>query len=170
MPVIEIVFSRFLVPGWRLGWIAIYDPIGAFDPEIRHGLSCLSQKTIGSNSLVQGALSRILKETPQSFYDGLVETLHESAEVAFKAIEQINGLVPYMPEGTMYLMVKIELDRFPYFRTELEFIQKLMEEESVFCLPGQVRHTSTEPCYLSLSTIHYLCLTVLLIGSYESGF
>lgn len=151
------------MPGWRLGWIAIHDPIGAFEPEIRHGLSCLSQKTIGSNSLVQGALSRILKETPQSFYDGLVETLHESAEVAFRAIEQINGLVPYMPEGTMYLMVKIELDSFPYFRTELEFIQKLMEEESVFCLPGQVRQTSTE----SLSTVKYLPLTVLLIGSYE---
>ncbi|KAG8236103.1 hypothetical protein J437_LFUL000465 [Ladona fulva] len=45
--------KRFLVPGWRMGWIVIHDPIGAFNQEVRKGLTCLSQRTIGSNTLVQ---------------------------------------------------------------------------------------------------------------------
>lgn len=139
-----------------MGWIAIHDPIGAFDPEIRKGLSCLSQKTIGSNSIVQGALARILRETPQDFHDNLIETLHESAKVAYNMIEEIEGLVPYMPKGTMYLMVKIDLDHFPYFQTELDFIQKLMEEESVFCLPGQVR-LKQKFCWVSVKTFNERC-------------
>lgn len=130
--------KRFIVPGWRLGWIAVHDPVGAFDNDIRKGLICVSQKTIGSNSIVQGALSKILKLTPQSFYDNLITTLYDNAKIAFDALKPVNGLTPYMPDGTMYMMVKIELDHFPDFHNGLEFMQRLMEEESVFCLPGDV--------------------------------
>jgi len=129
--------KRFLIPGWRMGWIVIHDPVGAFDPDIRKGLISLSQKTIGSNSLAQGALPGILKLTPQSFYDDLVNTLYDNAKLTFNEISNIPGLTPYMPDGTMYMMVKIEVDHFPQFRTGLDFIQRLMEEESVFCLPGE---------------------------------
>lgn len=129
--------KRFLVPGWRMGWILFNDPVGAFDAEIRKGLACLSQKTIGSNSIVQRALPKILSLTPQSFYDDLNATLYEHAKLAYKIISQISGLTPYMPAGTMYMMIKIELPCFPEFKTGLEFMQRLMEEESVFCLPGE---------------------------------
>lgn len=132
--------KRFLVPGWRMGWIVIHDPVGAFDPDIRKGLASLSQKTIGSNSLAQGALPAILKLTPQSFYDDLVNTLYDNAKLTFEALSNIAGLVPYMPDGTMYMMVKIELEHFPQFHSGLDFMQRLMEEESVFCLPGEVMY------------------------------
>ncbi len=26
--------KKYLIPGWRLGWILIHDPIGAFDREV----------------------------------------------------------------------------------------------------------------------------------------
>ncbi|XP_031345368.1 tyrosine aminotransferase [Photinus pyralis] len=129
--------KRFLVPGWRLGWILFNDPIGAFDSEVRKGLTCLSQKTIGSNSLVQGALPKILELTPQSFYDDLNNTLYQHAKLAYDILAKIDGLTPYMPAGTMYMMIKIEIQCFPQFRTGLELMQRLMEEESVFCLPGE---------------------------------
>lgn len=129
--------KRFLVPGWRMGWILFNDPIGAFDSEIKKGLICLSQKTIGSNSIVQGALPTILELTPQKFYDDLNDTLYKNAKSAYDIISQINGLTPYMPAGTMYMMIKIEIQCFPQFQTGLDFMQRLMEEESVFCLPGE---------------------------------
>ncbi|KAF5286808.1 hypothetical protein FQR65_LT12429 [Abscondita terminalis] len=131
------IAKRFLVPGWRMGWIVFNDPIGAFDDEVRKGLICLSQKIIGSNSIVQGALPKILQSTPQSFYDDLNNTLYNNAQLAYKIISFIEGLTAFMPDGTMYMMVKIELDQFPQFNTGLEFMQRLMEEESVFCLPGE---------------------------------
>lgn len=42
-----------------------------------------------------------------------------------------------MPDGAMYMMIGIDIDRFPKFSNELEFVQCLVKEQSVFCLPGQ---------------------------------
>ena len=66
--------KRFLVPGWRLGWIVIHDRNNAFK-DLRKGLGNLSARILGANTLVQGAIPAILKNTPQKFYDELVETL-----------------------------------------------------------------------------------------------
>lgn len=44
--------KRFLVPGWRLGWIAVHDDTRAFE-YIRKSLVSLSQRIIGSNTLIQ---------------------------------------------------------------------------------------------------------------------
>lgn len=90
--------KRFLVPGWRLGWIIIHDRHNAFQ-QVRKGLMSLSCRILGSNSLVQGALPAILKNTPQKFYDELVETLHSHALLAFDMLKVIPGLTPIMPAG-----------------------------------------------------------------------
>jgi tyrosine aminotransferase len=43
-----------------------------------------------------------------------------------------------MPQGAMYMMVGLDLQRFPQFPTEIQFVEQLVTEESVFCLPGKV--------------------------------
>ena len=45
--------KRYLVPGWRLGWITVHDRNGIFGKEIRAGLQKLSQRIIGANTIVQ---------------------------------------------------------------------------------------------------------------------
>lgn len=111
---------------------------------------------MGSNSLVQGALPAILKNTPQKFYDELVETLQVSfsldvfnkffhislfsknhANIAYQMLKEIPGLTPIMPSGAMYMMVGIKIENFPEFDDELNFVQDLVKEQSVFCLPGK---------------------------------
>ena len=42
-----------------------------------------------------------------------------------------------MPRGAMYMMVKVDMERFPHFTTDLQFIEKLVSEESVHVLPGK---------------------------------
>jgi tyrosine aminotransferase len=38
----------------------------------------------------------------------------------------------------MYLMIEIEFDKFNGdFKTDREFVQMLLDEEFVFCLPGE---------------------------------
>ncbi|XP_074030931.1 tyrosine aminotransferase [Leptinotarsa decemlineata] len=130
------IAKRFLVPGWRLGWIVVHDEIGAFD-DVRKALNCLSQRIIGSNTLIQGALPAILKSTPQSAFDSLIGTLLRNSQIAFEGLQQAKGLTPYMPQGAMYMLVEIDMEKFPNFKNGLDFAQKLMEEESVFCLPGE---------------------------------
>ncbi|XP_016838535.1 tyrosine aminotransferase isoform X2 [Nasonia vitripennis] len=86
--------KRFLVPGWRMGWIIVHDRQNILDKEAH-------------------------------------------ATLTYNYIAKIPGLKPIMPDGAMYMMVHIDLPSFPEFNTELEFVQRLLAEESVFCLPGQ---------------------------------
>ncbi len=59
-----------LFEGWRLGWITIHDANGLFEKGgLCRGLQSLSQRTIGANTLVQGALPAILNNTPESFFE-----------------------------------------------------------------------------------------------------
>ena len=41
-----------------------------------------------------------------------------------------------MPKGAMYLMVKVELEKFPSINNCLEFSQILLSEQSVSVFPG----------------------------------
>ncbi|GAB0091603.1 Tyrosine aminotransferase [Sergentomyia squamirostris] len=128
--------KRFLVPGWRLGWIIVHDRHDQLT-EIRKGLTNLTGRLLGSNSLIQAALPAILSRTPQSFYDDLNCSLQKTAHMAYDLLRQIRGLNPVMPQGAMYMMVGIEMELFPCFHNEMEFVCALVEEQSVFCLPGE---------------------------------
>merc|ERR1719339_202878 len=118
--------KRFLVPGWRMGWIVIYDRGHVFDHEVRKGLLCMSQRIIGSNTLVQGALPTILANTPKSFFDDTINVIQNNAKLAFTKLRGIPGLMPVMPQGAMYMMVRIDRTRFPGFKSDLQFVERLV--------------------------------------------
>lgn len=48
------------------------------------------------------------------------------------------GLRPIMPQGAMYMMIEIKMQFFPEYKNECQFLENLVAEQSVFCLPGQV--------------------------------
>jgi tyrosine aminotransferase len=43
----------------------------------------------------------------------------------------------FLFKGSMFMMVRVDMSRFPQFKTDLEFVEDLVSEQSVFCLPGQ---------------------------------
>ncbi|GFS44477.1 tyrosine aminotransferase [Trichonephila inaurata madagascariensis] len=128
--------KRFLVPGWRMGWILIHDRNEVFGHSIRNGLQALCQRIMGSNTLVQGALPNILKDTPQNFFNDVIMSVKINASIAFSKLSEIPGLSPIMPSGAMYMMVGIDIHTFTGFKTDTEFVEKLVSEQSVMCLPG----------------------------------
>lgn len=65
-----------MLTGWRLGWVAVHDPYGAFDHGVRKGLHALATRIIGSNTLIQGAMVQFLNNVPQSYHDDLTQTLY----------------------------------------------------------------------------------------------
>ena len=69
----------------------------------------------------------------------------------------VDGLTPVMPSGALYMAVGIELSKFPHFNTTVEFMEKLVSEESVFVLCGEVgalsitMHAADFSCLCSVS-------------------
>ncbi|KAJ8729335.1 hypothetical protein PYW08_000916 [Mythimna loreyi] len=131
------VTKRFLVPGWRLGWVIIHDRQNIFSKEVRSGLLSMSTRILGPNTLLQKALPRILKETPQSFFDDTMRFIESQAKIAYTELLKAPGLRPIMPQGSMYMMIEIKTTMFPEFDNELEFISLLCNEQSVLCIPGK---------------------------------
>merc|ERR1711988_408116 len=131
--------KRYLVPSWRLGWITIHERNGIFQESgIRKGLHSLSQRIIGANTIVQGALPSILKETPASFFNETLDQIEANAKLAFEKLSQVPGLRPVMPSGAMYMMVGIDRAGFSKdFDNDLEIVEAMVTEQSVFCLPGK---------------------------------
>lgn len=64
--------KRFLVPGWRMGWVIIHDRNNVLGKELRDALSSLSTRILGPSALIQRALPAILEYTPQSFFDEII--------------------------------------------------------------------------------------------------
>ncbi|XP_071958696.1 tyrosine aminotransferase-like [Antedon mediterranea] len=129
--------KRFLAPGWRIGWILVHDRHNAFQAEVHRGLFQLTTKILGPCSIMEAALPAILKNTPKSFFENTKKTLKENADILYSGFENIPGITPIMPRGAMYMMCAVDVEHMPNIKDDMDFVQKLMEEESVFCLPGK---------------------------------
>ncbi|ESO95613.1 hypothetical protein LOTGIDRAFT_227234 [Lottia gigantea] len=127
--------KRFLVPGWRMGWIVIHDLNDIF-VNVRRGLVKLSQRILGPNTLVQQAIPDILKNTSSEFFEDTLVHMKNNAEIFYSRFREIIGLTPIMPQGAMYMMVGIDIETFPVFKCDIQFVEALVKEQSVFCLPA----------------------------------
>ena len=93
---------------------------------------------VGPNSVMQSALPTILQGASSNlkkFHVGTMETLQLHAEFTTEKLGAVAGLTPVRPQGAMYVMVGI--DDTIFGGDDLLFAQTLLEEESVFVLPGQ---------------------------------
>lgn len=132
--------KRFLVPGWRVGWILVTDPTAeeAFK-DVRSGLVRLCGVLLGANSLVQAALPKIFQETPNSFHQETNKYLERNADIAARALEGIPGVSFIKPQGAMYMMVGFEMAQFNgSFKDDIQLGELLVSQESVLCLPGTI--------------------------------
>ncbi|CAJ0598481.1 unnamed protein product [Cylicocyclus nassatus] len=124
--------KRWMVPGWRLGWLIVHDRFRVLS-EVRKGLVALSQKIVGPCSLIQGALPKILRDTPEEYFEHNRRVISRNAGVMNKTLKGIKGVHCLRPHGAMYMM--ISLDKSLY-GDDIQFSCNLIQEESVYCLPG----------------------------------
>ncbi|XP_053618662.1 tyrosine aminotransferase-like [Plodia interpunctella] len=129
--------KRYLVPGWRMGWLVIHDRNGVFGDDIRIGLFNLSGRILGPNRLIQQALPKILTSVPRDYFNNMMLFIESQAKLAFGKLQCARGLRPIMPQGAMYMMIEIDMSIFPQFHTDTEFVEALYGEQSVMCIPGQ---------------------------------
>ncbi|KVH95842.1 probable aminotransferase TAT2 [Cynara cardunculus var. scolymus] len=132
--------KRWLVPGWRLGWIARSDPDGIFE---EHGVvECIKRSLITNTeaaTFIQAAVPQILENTTDDFFVQTINILQEDADMCYKWLKDIPCFTCLQkPQGSLFLMVKLDFSQLQGINDDMDFCSKLAKEESVLLLPGFV--------------------------------
>jgi tyrosine aminotransferase len=111
VPIITIdgLAKKFVIPGWRLGWLFFHDRGGAFK-SVRGGVRNLSQVDLHPNSIIQAALPQIL-QTPEEYFDSIRAELKRNAMIMGKGLADATGLHFNGPQGSLYAWVNISEPR-----------------------------------------------------------
>ncbi|KAM3204002.1 hypothetical protein P3L10_027411 [Capsicum annuum] len=147
------ISKRWIVPGWRLGWIAMIDPSGvlkksgssiAFAFHIAECLQDYLEYSANPATIVQGAVPHLLEKTSKDFFLNINNILKEAVEAFYTKVQEIPCLTcPYKPEGAMCVMIKLNLSFLEGINDDMEFCTKLAHEESVIILPAATKSTTT---------------------------
>ncbi|KAM1356797.1 hypothetical protein ACFX13_031600 [Malus domestica] len=130
--------KRWIVPGWRLGWFVTTDPCGMYrTPKVIERMKKYFDILGGPATFMQAAVPRILEETEEAFFKKTLHLLKQSSDICCDRINEIPCLTcPSKPEGSMAVMVKLDLSLLEDINDDIEFCFKLAKEESVIFLPG----------------------------------
>ncbi|WCJ30822.1 Tyrosine aminotransferase [Euphorbia peplus] len=140
VPVLTLgsISKRWIVPGWRLGWLVATDPNGILK---KSGVidSMINYLNISSDpaTFIQGAVPQILEKTGKDFFLKIIHILREAADLCYDRIQDIPCIsCPTKPQGSMFVMTKLDLSQLEDIKDDFEFCLKLAKEESVIVLPG----------------------------------
>ncbi|XP_046856539.1 tyrosine aminotransferase-like isoform X5 [Xenia sp. Carnegie-2017] len=136
VPVLVVggIAKRFLVPGWRIGWIVIHDRNNSFGFKIRQALRRLCQVIVGPCSVIQAALPTILSDCPTQFFEKTLNLMKKTSNIFYESLSLLSELYPVRSQGAMYMLIGIKVDRLHNVKDDVDFTQKLMAEQSVlFC-------------------------------------
>ncbi|KAK3446084.1 hypothetical protein EUGRSUZ_A01840 [Eucalyptus grandis] len=130
--------KRWIVPGWRLGWVATNDPNGFLkDTGVVESIVGFLNVSPDPTTFVQAAIPQILERTNEEFFLKVLRMLREGADICYDKIQEIPCLAcPKRPEGSMFAMVKLNSSLLEDIEDDLDFCVKLAREESVLVLPG----------------------------------
>ncbi|KAI3812270.1 hypothetical protein L1987_16977 [Smallanthus sonchifolius] len=132
--------KRWMVPGWRIGWIARSDPDGIFEEQ---GIvECIKRSLITHTeaaTFIQAALPQILEKTTDDFFVKIINILRQDADMCYERLKEIPCFrCLQKPQGSLFLMIKLDLSQLQGINDDMEFCSKLAKEESVILLPGFV--------------------------------
>lgn len=131
--------KRWLVPGWRLGWVCVHDDHGTLENSgVRAAINSLCQISLGPSAPLQAAVPTILGIDDSNWLSDILSSLKRAALFSVERVLRIKGLSTVTPpEGAMYVLVKVDLDAFRGCSTDALFAEELLAEESVLVLPGE---------------------------------
>ncbi|XP_052208078.1 probable aminotransferase TAT2 [Diospyros lotus] len=130
--------KRWIVPGWRLGWFVINDPCSTFkNPKVIERIKKYFDICGGPATFIQAAVPHILQQTEEVFFTKTINTLKQTADICCNKIKEIHCITcPHKPQGSMAVMVKLNLSLLKGISDDIDFCFKLAKEESVIILPG----------------------------------
>lgn len=140
VPVLTLgsISKKWMVPGWRVGWLVTCDPHGILrKTQIIEGIKKLLNIVVDPSTIAQAAIPQIIEKTTEDFYRQTLQLLSHAADICYDRIQKLNVLYcPAKPQGSMFVMVKINISAFVDVKDDIEFSAMLAKEESVIVLPG----------------------------------
>ena len=129
------ISKMFLVPGWRCGWLLIYDKYNRCS-EIREGVSKVKNMLQHTAPFIMQALPRIFREMPSDYFPTIMGKIKERAEIVLAKTKEIPGLQMDMPQGSMYCIVNIDFTDLDV-KNSVQFCVGLAGEQGVLAMPAE---------------------------------
>ena len=142
VPVLSVgaVSKRFLLPGWRCGWLLVNDRHGMLSGAgVIDALQHLTQMTIGPTVVCQAAVPKLFASTSRAWHDEVCAGYRTASNVCCLGAASAPGMkVEARPKGAMYLLVRLLRDSFdaPACSSDVAWCAQLQKEENVMLLPG----------------------------------
>lgn len=140
VPVLTLgsISKRWIVPGWRLGWFVTSDPNGMFKKlKVIERIKKYFDILGGPATFIQAAVPYIIENTDEVFFKKTISTLKLTADLCCEMLKDNSCItVPYKPEGSMAVMVKLNLSKLDDISDDIDFCFRMAKEESVIVLPG----------------------------------
>ncbi|CAN6880113.1 unnamed protein product [Brassica oleracea] len=142
VPVVTLgsISKGWLVPGWRIGWMAMNDPSNVFKTTgVVESIKHLLNISPDPSTILQFALPNILEKTKKDYFEKKNLTLSQNVDMMFDALKEIPCLVcPKKPESCTSLVTKLDLSLLEDITDDVDFCMKLAREENLVLLPGEV--------------------------------
>ena len=134
VPVLSMngVSKVYYAPGWRIGYMAIHDPISSL-VAVRDGIERILRSRLCASTPAQlGYLAGL--EQDRSWMKQYCETVKERRDVCLSRISEIEGLEVQNPEGAFYMFVKLTDQKWA--EDDKSFVLQLLHEEHVLVVHG----------------------------------
>ncbi|CAH2061151.1 unnamed protein product [Thlaspi arvense] len=139
-PVITLgsISKGWVVPGWRIGWIAMNDSIGILKHTgVVQAIEDCLELTPQPSFILQEALRDILEKTPKEYFDKKNKAMRRNVEISCERLKDIPCLSCLKkPESCSYIWVKLDTSQLDDIKNDFDFCTKLVNEESLVLLPG----------------------------------
>ena len=126
------VSKVYYAPGWRIGYMAIHDPISTL-VAVRDGIERILRSRLCASTPAQlGYLAGL--EQDRSWMKHYCDTVKERRDVCLSRISKIEGLEVQNPEGAFYMFVKLTDKKWA--DDDKSFVLQLLHEQHVLVVHG----------------------------------
>ncbi len=134
VPVITLngVSKVYYAPGWRIGYMALHDPINSLI-EVRDSIERLLRSRLCASTPAQmGYLAGLISN--RDWMNNHKNIVMERRKIALSRIESIDGLEVEPTGGAFYMFVRITHPKWE--NNDKEFVLSLLNEEKVLLVHG----------------------------------
>ena len=126
------VSKVYYAPGWRIGYMAIHDPISSL-AAVRDGIERILRSRLCASTPAQlGYLAGLQQD--RTWMKQYSDTVKERRDVCLARISKIQGLEVQNPEGAFYMFVKLTDEQWS--NDDKSFVLQLLHEQHVLVVHG----------------------------------